>query len=116
MPLGFYSLGLEMVGLIVLWTGYRKREIWAWFTMLIILLCFVFPTNVLKLLLDMQTPSFEWSDWLQGIRAGYWPSIWMAIGVLNFLAMLIALLLPAKAFFLKQPNPQGNAESSLEQR
>jgi hypothetical protein len=29
--------------------------------MLIILLCCVFPSNVLPLLLDMQAPSFEWS-------------------------------------------------------
>jgi ABC-type uncharacterized transport system YnjBCD permease subunit len=61
MRLGFCSLGLEMIGLIVLWTGYRKKERWAWFVMLIILLFFVFPLNVLKLLLDMQTPSFDWA-------------------------------------------------------
>ena len=76
MPLGFCSLGLEMIGLIVLWTGYRKKERWAWFVMLIILLFFVFPLNVLTLLLDMQTPSFEWSAWFHGIRdripAKYW--------------------------------------------
>ncbi len=101
MPLGFCSLGLEMIGLIVLWTGYRKKERWAWFVMLIILLFFVFPLNVLKLLLDIQTPSFDWSAWFQGIRGGYLPGIWMAAGVLNFLVMLIALLLPIKAFFMR---------------
>jgi hypothetical protein len=101
MPLGFCSLGLEMIGLVVLWTGYRKKERWAWFVMLIILLFFVFPLNVLKLLLDMQTRSFDWSAWFQGIREGYLPSIWIAVGVLNFLVMLVALLLPIKAFFLR---------------
>jgi hypothetical protein len=98
MPLGFYSLGFEMIGLIVLWTGYIKRERWAWFVMLIILVCFVFPLNVLKLLLDMGTPSFDWLAWFQGIREGYLPSVWMAVGVLNFSIMLVALLLPIKAF------------------
>ncbi len=101
MPLGFCALGLEMIGLIVLWTGFRKKERWAWFVMLIILLFFVFPLNVLKLLLDMQTPSFEWSAWFRGIREGYPPSIGLAVGVLNFLVMLAALILPTKAFFFR---------------
>jgi hypothetical protein len=101
MQLGFCALGLEMIGLIVLWTGYRKKERWAWFVMLIILLFFVFPLNVLTLLLDMQTPSFAWLAWLQGIREGDPPSIGAAVGVLNFLVMLVALLLPIKAFFFR---------------
>jgi hypothetical protein len=101
MQLGFCALGLEMIGLIVLWTGYRKKERWAWFVMLIILLFLVFPLNVLKLLLDMQTPSFGWSAWFRGIREGYPPSVGLAVGVLNFLVMLVALLLPIKAFFLR---------------
>ena len=107
MQLGFCALGLEMIGLIVLWTGYRKKERWAWFVMLIILLFFVFPLNVLKLLLDMQTPSFEWSAWFRGIREGYPPSIGLAVGVLNFLVMLVALLLPIKAFFFHRPEGSG---------
>jgi hypothetical protein len=101
MPLGFCSLGLEIIGLIVLWTGYRRMQRWAWFVMLVILLFFVFPLNVLKLLLDMQAPSFDWSAWFQGIRGGYMPSIWMAVGVLDFVVMLVALLLPIKAFFFR---------------
>lgn len=108
MPLGFYSLGLEMIGLIALWTGYRKKERWAWLVLLILLLFFVFPTNVLKLILEMQTPSFDWSAWFQGIRDGYWPSIWMAVGLLNFLVMVVALLLPVKAFFWRQADGPGS--------
>jgi hypothetical protein len=103
MPLGFCSLGLEMIGLIVLWTGYRKKERWAWFVMLIILLFFVFPLNVLKLLLDMKAASFDSSAWFQGLREGYLPSIWIAMGVFDFLVMLVALLLPIKEFFLERP-------------
>ncbi len=101
MPLRFCSLGIELIGLIVLWTGYRRKERWAWVVMLIVLLFFVFPLNVLELLLDMQTPSFAWSAWFQGIREGYLPSIWMAVGVLDFMVMLVALLLPVKAFFFR---------------
>jgi hypothetical protein len=92
----------------VLWTGYRKEERWAWFVMFIILLFFVFPLNVLRLLLDMQRPSFDWSVWFQGILGGYMPSIWAALGVMNFLVMLVALLLPIKAFFFKIGQSQGS--------
>jgi len=110
MPLGFYSLGLEMIGLIVLWTGYRKKERWAWFVMLMLLWFFVFPANVLTPLLDMQTPSFVWSDWFRGITEGYRPSIWMAAGVFNFLVMLVALLLPVKAFFWRYADSNATNE------
>jgi hypothetical protein len=111
MPLGFCALGFEVIGLIVLWTGYRKMERWAWFVMLSILLFFVFPDNVLKLLLKMQTPAFQWSYWFNGIREVYWPSISTALGVLDFLLMAVALLLPIKAFFWRQPTAQVKAES-----
>jgi len=99
MPLGIYSLGLEITGLLVLWTGYRKTEPWAWFVMVIIDSFFIFPSTMLTLLLDMRTPSFAWSEWVYGIREGYWPSIWMALGIVNFLVMSVALLLPIRAFF-----------------
>lgn len=99
MPLGFYSLGLEMIGLIVLWTAYRRRERWAWFVMLIILVCFVFPINGLQVILTMQTPAFAWSYWLNGIRDGAPESIWAAVGALIVVVMSVALLLPIKAFF-----------------
>jgi hypothetical protein len=110
MPLGFYSLGFEMIGLIVLWTGYRRRERQAWFVMLIITSFFVFPLNGLKLLLDMRTSAFGWSDLLYGVRAGWWPSIWMAVGAVTLLVMLVALLLPIKAFFCNPTNPKAAAE------
>jgi len=100
MPLGFYSLGLDMIGLIVLWTGYRKRERWAWLVMLIILLFLNFPANLLRLLLTMRTMgSADWLLWFKYICAGDGPSIWMAAGALNFLVMSIALFLPVKVFF-----------------
>jgi len=52
-PLGFAYLGIVAIGLIVLWTRYRKKERWAWFVMLIILLCFPFPSSVLPVLLQI---------------------------------------------------------------
>jgi hypothetical protein len=120
---GFFILGFVMIGLIVLWTGYRKRERWAWFVMLIILLCFVFPFNVLPVLMLIRTGNLQWS-YLLGflgvfLDEGSWHclkstffgcncsvgiicvSVAMQIGLLKFLVMLIALLLPVKAFFWK---------------
>ena len=62
MPIGCFSPGFVMIGLIVLWTGYRKKERWAWFVMLLIVRCFVFPGNVLPLLLiNMLNGGIDWS-------------------------------------------------------
>ena len=117
-PLGFADLGIVAIGLIVLWTGYRKRERWAWFVMLIVLLCFSFPSSVL--------PSYRWSyllGFLGVLHEGGWhcltilptPSksvgigcmtVLTTIGPLKFLVMSIALLLPIKAFFWKHVPPQ----------
>jgi len=117
-PLGFASLGIVAIGLIVLWTGYRKKERWAWFVMLIILLCFSFPSSVLPVLLQIHR--FGWPillDLFGAFRGGEWLHCWIVslrpnyIGgiacgtvlilsrLLNFLLMLLALLLPIKAFF-----------------
>lgn len=116
MPLGFYSLGIEMIGLIVLWTAYRRKERWAWFVMLIILFSFIFPVNVLTPFLTLHTwGSVDWSLCFQYIREGNWPSIWVIIGFFDFLIMLVALLLPIKAFFWSRPVVQVKVESPHEQ-
>ena len=65
MPVGFYSLGLELIGLIVLWTWFRKKERWAWFIMLIILLFLIFPPFVLTLIVKaykLRLGIAVWSD------------------------------------------------------
>ena len=122
-PLGFAYLGMVAIGLAVLWTAYRKRERWAWFIMLIALLFFYFPLYVLPVVLQVRR--FGWPmllDLLGGLRAGgycwivslrpnYSVGIACAfvpilIGLLNFLVMLVALLLPVKAFFSKPVSPQ----------
>lgn len=100
MPLGFYSLALMMIGLIILWTGYRKKERWAWFVMLIILFFYVFPLSVLQPLLVVLPQPWSWSGWFQALREGFEPAVWTAEGFVTFLVMLVALLLPIKEFFL----------------
>jgi hypothetical protein len=123
MPFGFLHLGIAIIGLIIIWTSYRKRERWAWFVMLTIFLCFSFPSSVLPLLLQIRAQGYRWSllwdlfrasptegwrhclatmpaccDYAVGIGC---MAFLILIGLVNSLVMLVALLLPLKAFFWK---------------
>jgi hypothetical protein len=120
MPVGLYSLGFEIIGLIVLWTGYRKKERWSWFVMVIILLFFVFPSIVLPQILPITQdpvpfklvfPQYFYYGLYIEILKGNHLAIWIAIGQLTFPVMAAALLLPIKAFFWRQPAAQLKAES-----
>lgn len=122
-PLGFMSLGLVAIGLIVLWTGYKNRERRAWFVMLIILLCFIFPSEVFLLLMRIHV--IGWRSLLEFMEEdwtvkGWWGCFMrpplsvvgiehmpLIIGAesLRFLVMLVALLLPVKAFFWNKHTP-----------
>jgi len=104
MPLGFYSLGIEMIGFIVLWAGYRKTERWAWFVMLVILLFFLFPSSVLPMLLQIALAPETFagitiSSEIKAMEEGSLAVIGLVVGLLDFLMMLVALLLPIRAFF-----------------
>jgi hypothetical protein len=105
MWVGSYSLGIDIIGLIVLWIGFRKRERWAWFVMLVILLFYVFPGYVLTELVLFYKGKAGLSDFLQLIPltwAGNWqsmPSLGILLGLLTLVVMMVALLLPVKAFF-----------------
>ena len=117
-PLGLAYLGSAAIGLIVLWTGYRKRERWAWFVMLIALLFFYFPSYLLPVVLQSQRfgrPNLL--NLFEGFSLGGWLHCWIGswrpnytgslacvpfeilIRPLEFVVMSIALLLPIKAFF-----------------
>jgi hypothetical protein len=113
MPLGLYSLGFVMIGLIVLWTGYRKRERLAWFVMLIILFFYIFPSGFLPLLLQNtiepeifgpNLSTIDLSSEIKWILEGNRMAIGLMMELLVFPVMLIALLLPIKAFFWKSAN------------
>ena len=129
-PLGFAYLGIVAIGLIVLWTGFRKRERWAWFVMVIILLCFSFPSSVLPVLLEIHR--FGWpilvdllgafrADghcWIVSLRPNYSVGIGCAfvpilIGLLSFFVMSVALLLPVKAFFWRPDPPQPGVRTKI---
>lgn len=114
MMIGSASLALVMVGLIVLWTGYIKREIRAWLVMFVIVWVFAFPVYILPMLLSgYRDPELiDWSGWLRAAVSGPGPERDNAKASLVFLLMVVALLLPVKAFF-KTPSgiPVGQGQS-----
>jgi hypothetical protein len=123
MPLGCAHIGIVTIGLIVLWVAYRRRERWAWFVMLVILLCFELPWAALP-----ETPAIRsgWSFYLTNLFRVPWPNDWwhclvtaqpeccnIAIGLdcmvarqkldlLRLPLMSVALLVPVKAFFWRR--------------
>ena len=129
-PLGFAYLGIVAIGLIVLWTGYRKRERWACFVMLVVLLFFYFPSYVLPVLLQINHSGWPYLPdlfrvfpaggclhcMITSLRPNYSVGIECGVflilcGLLEFLVMLVALLLPVKAFFWQSDPPQPGARS-----
>jgi hypothetical protein len=102
-PMGFASLACVLIALIVLWAGYRKGARWAWFAMFVVVWIFTFPVYVLPVILQIpQAGSIDWPGIL--IRAIERPGLEreVAKGPLNFIAMLIALLVPVPWFFGKR--------------
>ena len=124
MPIGFANLGIVMIGLIVLWTGYRKNERWAWFVVLIILLFCFLPSSALPMFLHIRADSIAANQWsfsplrfFAPFREERWwhclatPQlssqifdlkcvfVVIQVDILRFLAASVALLLPVKAFF-----------------
>lgn len=104
MPMGFASLTVVFVGLIVIWAGYIRQVRWAWFVMLVIVLVFAFPVYMLPVSLEVRAAagSINWSAWFWNAVSG--PGIYRdyAKGPLDFVLMLIALFLPIRSFFRRR--------------
>lgn len=113
-PIGFCRLGFETVGLIVLWTGYRRNVRWTWFVMLLMISLWFVPTSVLPTLQRIhglpswclrrtqEQPLFSWSEWLRAAVNGERLFRAEAEDLADFLLMVVALLLPMKAFFSRR--------------
>src|SRR5438270_5014918 len=94
---GFASLANVLVGLIVVWTGFRTGTRIAWFVILVIVGLWAFPLMILPLL----TVSIGLSpaDW--AAEAWHEPGaarIYL-INIVMFCLMLIALILPVRSVF-----------------
>jgi hypothetical protein len=108
MPIGFASLAIVLVGLIVIWAGYNKRELWTWFVMLVIVWVFAFPVYMLPMLQHVHSApgSIQWSAWLWGAVKGPGLDRDYAKGPLDFLLMVVALFLPVRSFFRRPSETQ----------
>ena len=105
MPIGFAALTLILVGLIVIWTGYIRKDRWAWLIMLIIVWVFAFPIYLLPILqARLAAGSSGWPIFWDAIKE---PGVARASikGPVDFVLLLVALLMPVRSFFGKQsPN------------
>jgi len=103
MPIGFASLAVDLVSLIVIWEAYIRRQRWAWFVMFIVVWVYDFPVYVLWFL-EALIRSPDRIDW----SAGFWGAVkgpgierYSAEEFANFLLMAFALFLPIRSFFLR---------------
>jgi len=97
-PIGFASLAIILIGLIVVWTGYLNRIRWAWLVMFTIVSVWAFPVMILPILQHRKGISV--TEWLQTAIRVASPYRDMAVTVLMFSLLVIALILPMKSFFL----------------
>jgi len=101
-PLGFASLTIIAVGLVVTWTGYIKGLRWTYFVMFVIVWLWAFPALVLPLLHPVIS-SWRTLEWIRLIKEAI-SEDGVARAILEpfvvFLFMLIALILPVKTFIL----------------
>jgi len=102
--LSVVCLAVILIGLIVIWTGYLKRVRWTWAVMCVVVWVWAFPLLVMPLLGHPRSLSAP--EWIY--TAIYYPGPARAYAevVLLFLLMVIALLLPVKAFFLTGEGPR----------
>jgi hypothetical protein len=95
--LGEASMALIFVGLIVTWTGYVKGVRSAWFVMFIIVWVWAFPFVLLWFIPDMMATPFR--NLMSLALRGPGSARASLYAVAHFTPMVIALILPIKAFF-----------------
>lgn len=108
-PIGFASLAIIVVGLIVIWRGYIKGVRWTWFVMFLIAWGWALPVLVLpEFHWRNMLPISQWPQWPPLILTGVGPQLGFVESVVAFLLMVLALALPAKTFLLgNQGTPGG---------
>lgn len=94
-PIGFASLAVIGIGLIVTWAGYIRGVRWTWFVMFVIVWVWAFPVLLLPSLQHMAPIK----EWLPEVRESG-PARNFVELVLIFLLMVVALVLPVKTFIL----------------
>jgi hypothetical protein len=108
-PLGITSLAIIAIGLVVAWGGYIKGLRWTWLVMSVIVWVWALPVLVLPNFypcggLILVSPSAFASMIRESLHAGPFSFIARAVlkDVLAFLLMVLALVLPLKAFIMRR--------------
>jgi len=112
-PVGFSSLAIIVIGLIVTWAGYFNRVRWTWFVMFVIVWVWAFPVLLLPYLQELKNavPITEWPAYAGRGEGG--PRYFLE-AVLILLLMVIALVIPIKALFLGHgADPSKGASADL---
>ncbi len=101
--LGLASLAIILIGLIVTWTGYVKRDRSAWLVMFVVTWAWAFPLFAWPYLKGPRV--FTFPEWI--FNAIYEPGSPRTAAqlVVTVSLMVIALLLPVKSFFLVRERP-----------
>ena len=106
--IGITSLSIVLIGLIVTWTGYLKKDRWAWFVMFVVVWgwffsAFVFHDFAYPLYREAMQGTVEASSILGMIRASAFSKPPWARDqtheMMIFAMMVIALVLPMKSLF-----------------
>lgn len=98
--IAFATLALVLIGLVVLWTGYQKRTRSSWFIMAVFVFVYFMPVNMIDVFLDIRRMGWSW--WpavVHDAREGYRFAISALYSLSFFTVMIIALLMPIRAFF-----------------
>jgi len=98
---GFASLAIILIALIVLWTGYVKRDRSAWLVMFIVVWLWAFPLFMFPLVSALVHRNFvlTFSETLYDALAEPGSPRSAVESVLIFSLMMIGLLLPIRRFF-----------------
>jgi hypothetical protein len=102
-PLGFASLTIIAIGLVVTWTGYIKGARWTYSVMFVIVWLWAFPVIMLPPLHGLIIPLWRTLDWIRMVKEaismnGAERDILESFAA--FLLMVLALALPAKTFLV----------------
>jgi NADH:ubiquinone oxidoreductase subunit 5 (subunit L)/multisubunit Na+/H+ antiporter MnhA subunit len=104
--LAFASLALLIIVLIVIWTGYQKRMRSAWFVVLVFVTVYFLPVYMLNIFRIMKNVGWHWwSEFFQGIGQQQPQTIDLLRYFAILIVMIIALLIPVRAFFGKTEGP-----------
>jgi hypothetical protein len=99
-PLGFASLTIIAIGLVVTWTGYIKGIRWTYFVMFVIVWLWAFPILMLPLLYEV-IPSWCTVEWIRMVKEAISMNSAARDILESFVAsllMVLALVLSTKTF------------------